>query len=62
MSHAYSIISAFTMTYNSTTNKFFLMRNPWGYANYNSDWHKTDTRWSDALVAQVPHGVDPRTD
>jgi len=62
MSHAYSILSAFTMTYNGTDIKMFLMRNPWGSTYYSSDWYKDDSRWTDALVAQIPHGADPRTD
>ena len=47
---------------NGTAHKMYLMRNPWGITYYSSDWNKNDTRWTDALVAQVPYGIDPRTD
>lgn len=46
---------------NGTTHKMYLMRNPWGYTYYSDDWNKNDARWTDALVAQVPFGIDPRT-
>ena len=63
MSHAYSIIAAFTMTDASgVAHKMIMVRNPWGSAYYSHEWHKNDAAWTDALVAQVPHGVDPRTD
>jgi len=63
MSHAYSIVSAFEMTLaNGTIVKAFLIRNPWGTTYYSSTWNKDDVNWTDALVAQIPHGVDPRTD
>ncbi len=59
--HAYSILSAFTMTDASgKVNSVYMIRNPWGYDNYNQTWKATDTKWTDALVAQVPLGVDPR--
>jgi len=62
MSHAYSILAAFNMTESDgSQHKMFLMRNPWGLTSYSKDWHKGDSRWTDALVAQVPFGVDPRT-
>ena len=39
----------------------FMIRNAWGYANnYNKTWKATDPNWNNALVAQVPFGVDPR--
>ena len=61
--HAYTVISVFEMTEsNGTVHKMYLTRNPWGITYYSSDWNKDDTRWTDALVAQVPHGIDPRTD
>jgi hypothetical protein len=44
-----------------TVHKMYLVRNPWGTTYYSSDWYKNDTRWTDALVAQVPFGIDPRT-
>ena len=37
-----------------------LMRNPWSSTGYSWDWHKDDTRWTDALIAQVPYGFNPR--
>lgn len=61
-SHAYSIIAVFTMTDSSgVEHKCLLMRNPWGTCNYNQEWSKDDSRWTDDLVAQVPFGVDVRT-
>lgn len=44
-----------------TVHKCLLMRNPWGTCYYNQDWNKDDPNWTDALVAQVPFGVDVRT-
>jgi len=62
MSHAYSILAAFNMTDASgIIYKMLLIRNPWGTVYYNSDWNKDDSRWTQALVDQVPFGVDPRT-
>mmetsp|Transcript_1826 Transcript_1826/g.2452 ORF Transcript_1826/g.2452 Transcript_1826/m.2452 type:complete len:172 (+) Transcript_1826:642-1157(+) len=58
--HAYSIMSAFTMTDSSgTAHKMLLMRNPWGTTGYSSTWNKDDSNWTPELIAQVPHGVDP---
>ena len=45
----------------NTVHNMFLVRNPWGITYYSGEWNANDTRWTDALVAQVPHGVDPRT-
>ena len=60
-SHAYTIISAFEMVDDSgTTHQMVLMRNPWSSTGYSWDWHKDDSRWTDALIAQVPYGFNPR--
>jgi hypothetical protein len=41
MSHAYSILAAFTMTDASNISyKMFLIKNPWGGSLYSSDWNK----------------------
>lgn len=62
MSHAYAILSAFEMTdASSVKHQMLLMRNPWGTTAYSADWNKDDTDWTDALVAQVPLSIDPRT-
>lgn len=61
-SHAYSLISGFTMT-DSVTGKTFqmmLIRNPWADNGYNDEWGPRDPRWTDELVAQIPHDFDPR--
>ena len=60
--HAYSILSAFDMKDASNTiHSVYMIRNPWGLDNgYNQTWKATDTKWTDALVAQVPLGIDPR--
>jgi len=76
--HAYSILSAFTMTMADgvTTEKFVMIRNPWGSTGFNNaewrsmgDWDEnTDTAptmgtsWTDALIAQLPFGFDPSID
>ena len=61
-SHAYSIVAAFEMVDAArTTHKCLLVRNPWGTANYNQEWSKDDTNWTNDLVAQVPFGIDVRT-
>ena len=64
MSHAYSIISAFTLTAtNSTSYKVLLVRNPWGTTFYNSTFNKNDEIWNQASsIAQVPNGVNPKLD
>lgn len=60
--HAYSILETFTMTdTSSVAHKMLLVRNPWGVTYYTGAWHKGDTNWTNALVAQVPLGIDPRT-
>lgn len=46
---------------NGTAHDMVLMRNPWGQTQYTGTWNKDDPNWTDELVAQVPHGVDPRT-
>jgi hypothetical protein len=39
----------------------FMIRNNWeGTNNYNQTWNATDPNWTNALVAQIPFGVDPR--
>jgi hypothetical protein len=63
MSHAYSLIAPFEMTdANGTVHKMLMFRNPWGTTNYSGTWSAADANWTDDLVAQVPHSIDPRTD
>ena len=62
MSHAYSMLAAFTMKDASDVeHKMLLFRNPWGTTGYSANWKHDDTNWTDALVAQVPLSIDPRT-
>lgn len=62
-SHAYSLIAAFTMTDAAgTDHKCLLIRNPWGVSYYSGTWYKNDASWTNALVAQVPFGVDVRSE
>jgi hypothetical protein len=50
--HVYNIFAAFELTLNGgSTDKVFLMRNPWGVTRYNSTWHKLDSKWNEALKA-----------
>lgn len=42
------------------THQMLLMRNPWGENDYDWDWDDSDSDWTDELVAQIPHGFDPR--
>jgi hypothetical protein len=56
-SHAYTIISTFIMD----GEKMIMMRNPWGSTYYSGPWSKSDSRWTNSKVAQVPFGIDPRT-
>jgi len=58
----YTVLSAFTMIDAKGTNhKVYLIRNPYGCDyNYKGAWNATDPNWTDALVAQVPFGIDPR--
>jgi hypothetical protein len=38
-----------------------LMRDPSGVGTvYNADWRYNDAKWTTALVATVPYGIDPR--
>lgn len=55
--HAYSILTTFTMD----TYDMVMLRNPWGITYYTGTWYKSDSNWTDDLVAQVPWSVDPRT-
>jgi len=59
--HAYSIISAFTMTDKKYAEKMILMRNLHGESLYDGKWKADDPEWTDELVSQVPLGIDPRT-
>ena len=62
-SHTYSLITAFTMTDDSgNAHDMIMLRNPWGETGYSGTWSKDDPNWTDALVAQVPFDIDPRTD
>ena len=58
--HAYSIISAFTMTNDKYDEKMIMMRNLHGRTLYGGKWSASDPDWSDELVSQVPLGIDPR--
>lgn len=59
--HAYSVISAFEMIdANYQWHQMLLVRNPWGERGYNKAWRYNDPAWTDELVAQIPHGFDPR--
>ena len=59
-SHAYSLISAFTMTDSSNVDhKMLLIRNPWGINGYSWTWAHDDPNWTAALIAQIPHSFDP---
>lgn len=52
MSHAYSIISVFTMTdAEGEEHKALLIRNPWGSNGYSWHWKHNDPKWTDELVA-----------
>jgi len=56
------VLAAFTMTDSAgVAHKCLLIRNPWGVVYYNQEWNKDDASWTDDLVAQVPFGVDVRT-
>jgi hypothetical protein len=57
------VLSAFEMTDASgVVHKMYLVRNPWGITYYSSDWYYGDSRWTTALINQVPLGVNPTTD
>ena len=61
-SHAYSLIAAFTMTdAASFEHRMLMIRNPWGENNYSWKWSRDDPRWTDELIAQVPHNFNPKT-
>lgn len=63
MSHAYSLLTGFTMTdADGTAHDLLMFRNPWGQTGYTGTWSKDDANWTDELVAQVPFGLDPRTE
>ena len=55
--HAYSVLGTFEMD----NADMVMLRNPWGTTTYSGTWNKDDSSWTDAKVAQVPFGVDPRT-
>lgn len=49
--HAYSIVSAFTMTdSDDVDHKMLMLRNPWGDTSYSHTWHKDDENWTEDLV------------
>ena len=39
--------------------KMLLIRNPWGSNGYSWDWNPNDSRWTQTLIDQLPHGYDP---
>jgi len=52
MSHAYTIITSFTMTdANAVAHEMLMIRNPWGSTNYSGTWAEGDANWTDPLVA-----------
>jgi hypothetical protein len=59
--HAYSIISAFTMTDAKYAEKMIMMRSLHGGTLYDGKWKASDPEWTDELASQVPLGIDPRT-
>ncbi len=61
-SELFSILAAFNMTDAfGKVHSMLMIRHSWGRANdYNQTWNAKDPNWTDALVAQVPFGVDPR--
>ena len=60
--HAYSLLAAFEMTdASSVTWKMYMLRNPWGTTSYSGNWNKDDTKWTAALIGQVPFGINPTT-
>ena len=60
--HAYTVLSAFEMEDSAgIVHQMYLIRNPWGITYYSDDWNADDSRWTDALVEQVPLNIDPRT-
>ena len=58
----YTILAAFNMTDAlGKVHSMFMIRNTKNPdINYNQTWNATDPNWTNALVAQVPFGVDPR--
>lgn len=61
MAHAYSVFTAFELTVSGTTYDMLMVRNPWGVTNYKGAFKFDDAKWTDAVVANVPMGIDPRT-
>jgi hypothetical protein len=60
--HAYSILTTFTMTDSYGRDiKMIMVRNPWGLTRYSGEWSKTDYRWTQSMISQVPFGIDPTT-
>lgn len=52
MSHAFSLVTAFTMTDAAqVAHEMLMLRNPWGNTAYSGTWHKADPNWTAALVA-----------
>ena len=49
-SHAYSIISVFTLKYNGKDIDMLLIRNPWGTTDYKLPWSAKGGKWTDELV------------
>ena len=48
--HAYTVLGAVTL---SNGQKLIKLRNPWGREEYKGNWSDTDSRWTDALRAEV---------
>ena len=57
MSHAYTILNAFTIVDNGITWKLLLARNPWGITTYVGDWDYSDSRWTQENLDKVPNNM-----
>ena len=61
-SHQYTVLALFEMwERDGTSHDMLLIRNPWKESHYVGPWGAGDGRWTDELVAQIPHNIDPRT-
>lgn len=59
-SHAYTLINAYEFEFKGQTLRLVQIRNPWGYGEWEGDWHDNDPKWTPELKRKLNHG--PRED
>lgn len=61
--HGYSVLNYVELKQpNGVKCKLLLLKNPLGYSEWSGDWSKSSTKWSEALVQQLPDKMTSKSD